>query len=239
MLVAARYFAVPILKDVFSIPNLTLPAIPEKGDIGPQNQHRIPVDQVSAAMKDAMLAAEDHRFYEHQGIDGLGIVRAMMDNIKAGHMIEGGSTIPQQLAKVMFLDGFERTPKRKLIQTVMVAELEDKYPKERILESYFNCVYFGRGSYSIEDAARNYFGTHAAKLDVAEAAYIAGAVRAPSILGAQKNFAAATVRQHQVIDNMTEYGYVTAQEAEDAKAERLIFKTKPGDKLAKKIDVAK
>jgi membrane peptidoglycan carboxypeptidase len=175
-------------------------------------------------MKKAILAAEDHRFYEHQGIDGLGIFRAVLDDIKAGHMIEGGSTIPQQLCKVMFLDEYDRTARRKLVQLVMVAELEDKYTKERILEAYLNCIYFGRGAYGIEDAARSYFSTHADKLDVAQGAFLAGVVRAPSDLGNPAHLDRATVRQHQVIDSMADCGYITPAQSEAAKEQKLIFK---------------
>jgi membrane peptidoglycan carboxypeptidase len=146
-----------------------------------------------------VVAAEDRRFYNHHGIDGLGAIRATIDNLKAGRMVEGGSTITQQLAKTVFLDFREKTANRKMQQLILAWELEDKYPKERILEAYLNEIYFGNGCYGIEAASHFYFGKHARQLDLAEAAFLAGLVQAPSQNGQVAHRKQAIERQKTIL----------------------------------------
>ncbi|MBX9879866.1 MAG: transglycosylase domain-containing protein [Candidatus Obscuribacterales bacterium] len=182
------------------------------------------LEKISKWMQLAVLAAEDHRFYEHRGIDSLGLIRAGIDNIKAGNMIEGASTISQQLAKIGFLDQEERTARRKFSQLILAVELEDRYTKKQILEAYLNTIYFGRGAYGIEAASKSYFGVPAANLSIAQSAFLAGLIRSPSILSLKENLPAARARQHQVIRMMTEYGYINKEQATQANREVLFSK---------------
>lgn len=211
LLLTAYFATIPILKIVLH---------PGKADLAKQNdppgipKHtKIPLNKVSKWMRLAILAAEDHRFYEHDGIDPWGLIRAGISNARAGHMIEGASTISQQLAKIAFLDQEEKTAERKLSQLVLAADLEKTYSKDTILEAYLNLIYFGRGAYGIEDAAHTYFGIPASKLTIAQSAFLAGIVRAPSTLSEKSNLKAAIARQHQVIDSMESYGYISEKQA--------------------------
>jgi penicillin-binding protein 2A len=175
-------------------------------------------------MQLAVLAAEDHRYYEHHGIDSLGILRATIDNIRAGKMIEGASTITQQLAKITFLNQDEKTAKRKLRQMVLAWELEEDYSKERILEAYLNTVYFGRGAYGIENAAQEYFGVHASQLSIAQSAFLAGLIKAPSFLGNKAHLKDAISRQRQVIENMEECNFISNLQSKYAIRQPLAFR---------------
>ena len=172
----------------------------------------VALKQVSINMINAIMAAEDHYFYKHHGIDAIGILRATKDNLQSQSFVEGASTITQQLAKNLYLDPNERSVKRKLKQLVLAWKLEDHYTKNEILEAYLNEIYFGSGSYGIESAAETYFHKKASALTVAEAAFLAGIVKAPSVLGDPKYKVQARGRQRDVIDNMLEYGYINQQQ---------------------------
>jgi penicillin-binding protein 1A len=117
----------------------------------------VPLTSIPKALQDAVIATEDKRFYSHFGIDPLGIARALYQNYRLGRIAEGGSTITQQLAKVLFLTP-DKSLERKLKEAVLAIELERRYSKDRILEMYLNQVYFGQGAYGVEAAARTYFG---------------------------------------------------------------------------------
>ena len=127
----------------------------------------------------AVLAVEDARFYRHFGIDLLGLARAMAANIRAGRIVQGGSTITQQLAKNLFL-GPERTLKRKVQEVILALWLEKRFTKDEILALYLNRVYLGAGNFGMEAAARNYFSKPARRLQLNEAAMLAGLLKAPS-----------------------------------------------------------
>jgi penicillin-binding protein 1A len=139
----------------------------------------VPLDAVSPHMLDALLAVEDKRFFSHHGIDPIRIVAAAWRNVKAGRIVEGASTITQQLARASQLTP-ERTYTRKIREVMIAARLEERYSKREILEQYLNTVYFGEGLYGIEAASRGYFGTHASDLRPHEAALLAALVRSPS-----------------------------------------------------------
>src|SRR6266446_5491315 len=139
----------------------------------------VPLAQIPQSLRDAILATEDRRFYSHWGIDPIGVARAVIQNYRRGRLVEGGSTITQQLTKVLFLTP-DKSLERKLKEAVLALELERRYSKDRILEMYLNQVYFGHGSYGVEAAARTYFGKSVSELTVREAALIAGLPRAPS-----------------------------------------------------------
>ncbi len=155
----------------------------------------------------AFVAIEDRRFYEHYGVDPLGIARAAFANILHLGVAQGGSTITQQLAKNLFLTQ-ERTVHRKLQEVLLALWLERKFSKSQILALYLNRVYFGAGAYGIEQAAQRYFGTSARHLTLAEAAMLAGLVRAPSRLAPTRNFKAAEHRARIVLKTMTSLGYI-------------------------------
>ena len=139
----------------------------------------VPLARVSTAMIQAILAVEDKRFFSHRGLDPVRIAAAAWRNVRAGRVVEGGSTLTQQLARASQLSR-RRTLERKLREAMIASRLEQRYSKEQILEAYLNTVYFGEGYYGVEAAARGYFGKPASALDPAEAALLAALVRAPS-----------------------------------------------------------
>ena len=156
----------------------------------------------------AFVAIEDRRFYEHYGVDPLGIGRALIANVLHRGVAQGGSTLTQQLAKNLFLTQ-ERTVTRKLQEVLLAVWLERKFSKTQILELYLNRVYFGSGSYGIEQASLRYFGKSAKQLNVAEAAMLAGLVKSPTRLAPNRNFDAAEKRAKMVIAAMAELGFIT------------------------------
>ncbi|MBK7837081.1 MAG: transglycosylase domain-containing protein [Candidatus Obscuribacter sp.] len=153
---------------------------------GDEDRRVVPLTQISNQMQQAILAAEDHHFYEHSGINFFSIIRASLANFQAGKVVEGGSTITQQLAKNLFFSDAGRTYDRKLREAYVAWDLERRYNKERILNMYLNQVYFGNNAYGIERAASRYFDKTAAGLTIAESAFLAGLVKAPSELGTVK-----------------------------------------------------
>src|SRR5262245_32307348 len=128
----------------------------------------VPLAQIPQSLRDAILATEDRPFYSHWGIDPIGVARAVIQNYRRGRIVEGGSTITQQLTKVLFLTP-DKSLERKLKEAVLALELERRYSKDRILEMYLNQVYFGHGSYGVEAAARTFFGKPVSELTVKEA----------------------------------------------------------------------
>ena len=163
-------------------------------------------------LKNAVLATEDRRFRSHFGIDPVGLARAMFKNVQAGSIVEGGSTITQQLAKNLFLTP-ERTITRKLQEAVLAVWLEILLTKNEILEAYLNRVYFGAGTHGVEAAAKRYFGKSARKITVAEAALLAGLLKAPSKYAPTKNPDLAERRASIVIANMVDANMLTSSQA--------------------------
>ncbi len=165
----------------------------------------------------AFVAIEDRRFYHHWGIDPLGIGRAMLRNVAGSGGMQGGSTLTQQLAKNLFLTQ-ERTLSRKVQEAILALWLEHKYSKDQLLELYLNRVYFGSGAYGVEAAANHYFGKSARAVTLAEAAVLAGLMKAPTKLAPNRNPTAATERAAQVVGAMAEEGYVSDAAAKAALA---------------------
>jgi penicillin-binding protein 1A len=172
----------------------------------------VPLAHIPQALRDAVIATEDKRFYYHWGIDPIGIARAIVQNYRRGRVVEGGSTITQQLTKVLFLTP-DKSLERKLKEAVLALELERRYTKDRILEMYLNQVYFGHGAYGVEAAARTYFGKSVSELSVREAALIAGLPRAPTTYSPFEHGDAAKRRREVVLRRMVEYGAVKDAEA--------------------------
>src|SRR5687768_84455 len=165
----------------------------------------VPLAHIPQTLRDAVLATEDRRFYYHWGIDPIGIARATYSNYKSGRIVEGGSTITQQLTKVLFLTP-DKSLERKIKEAVLALELERRYSKDRILEMYLNQVYFGNGAYGVEAAARTYFGKSVSEVTVREAALLAGLPRAPSAYSPFEHAEIAKRRREVVLRRMVEYG---------------------------------
>lgn len=186
----------------------------------------IPVayQNMSPWMITMMVAAEDQHFFEHKGVDGWGMLRATISNLRAGKMVEGGSTITEQLAKNAFLDWRDKSADRKLQQWAIANALEEKYSKEQLLEAYLNLVYFGRGAYGVGAASERYFGKSPSKLNLAEAAFLAGLVQGPSIYGQPRNLKRAIERQRQLLSNALQFGLIEPEQYDAASRQVLAFK---------------
>ena len=178
----------------------------------------VPIKELPAYLPKAFIAIEDRRFYDHFGVDPVGLLRATMANLLRRHVAQGGSTITQQLAKNLFLTQ-DRTVWRKLQELVLALWLERKLTKPEILELYLNRVYFGSGAYGVEAAAQRYFGKPAAQLKVAEAALLAGLVKSPSRLAPSRNPFGAERRAQAVLTAMAELGFISEAVAKAALAQ--------------------
>ncbi len=171
--------------------------------------------EMSPYLPQAVIAAEDRRFYSHFGVDPIGILRAAVTNFRSGQVVQGGSTITQQLAKIVFLSP-DRNFARKIREMLLALWLEHRFTKNQILEIYLNRVYLGSGAYGVDAAAERYFGKSAAKLTLFESAIIAGLIRAPSRLNPARDPIAATGRAEEVLDDMVEAGFITRPQADAA-----------------------
>lgn len=159
----------------------------------------------------AVISVEDHRFYEHNGIDVIAIGRAIINDIKAMSFVEGGSTITQQIAKNEYFTQ-EKKITRKVAEVFVAFELEKQYTKNEILELYINTIYFGNGYYNIKDAAKGYFGKSITNLSDSECIMLAGIPNAPSVYAPTQNPELTKQRQKQVAEKMVKYGYLTEEE---------------------------
>ncbi|UOF89766.1 PBP1A family penicillin-binding protein [Fodinisporobacter ferrooxydans] len=184
-------------------------------------------DQISSNMKHAIVATEDNRFYDHGGIDIRGIARALLVDIWHGGAAEGGSTITQQLAKMVYLNQ-SKTISRKIHEAILAAQIEHNFSKDEILEKYLNVVYLGDGQTGVQDAAKDYFGVSAKDLTLDQAAVLAGLPKAPSYYDPFVNPKAALDRRNTVLDLMYKYGYITDQQRQQAEAQPLGLRKKTG-----------
>jgi penicillin-binding protein 1A len=175
------------------------------------------LNDMSPYIPQAVVAIEDKRFYSHFGFDPIGFSRAMVRNISAGKMVQGGSTLTQQLAKNLFLKP-DRTLERKVQEVLLAVWLEQKYSKDQILEMYLNRVYFGSGAYGVEAAARRYFNKSARDVSLTEAATIAAVLKAPSHYSPAKDADAANKRAKLVLNAMREQGMIGDKELSSAEA---------------------
>ncbi|HVJ51956.1 MAG TPA: PBP1A family penicillin-binding protein [Aliidongia sp.] len=184
------------------------------------------IAELPKALPQAVIATEDRRFYSHFGIDLIGILRAAFANLRAGHVVQGGSTITQQLAKNLFLTP-DRTMLRKAQEMVLAVWLEHRFTKDQLLGIYLNRVYFGAGAYGVDAASRRYFGKSARRLNVYECATIAGLLKAPSKFSPAGNRKLAGERASQVLANMVDAGYLTQAQAEAAAKESTVLAMVP------------
>lgn len=185
-------------------------------------ERRIPVrwDEIPKSLRDAVVAVEDAEFFEHSGVSLRGILRAAVVNAKSGRMSQGGSSVTQQLAKVLFLSP-ERSFRRKIKEAILAVNIERSYSKEEIFTLYCNQIYLGHGRYGVEAASQLYFGKHVWELDTAEAALIAGLPQAPEGHSPIRHPASALERRNHVLDRMAAEGMLSSADAETAKAEPL------------------
>jgi len=173
-----------------------------------EKRYLTPIDQIPEIVRFAFVAAEDTEFYSHPGIDVKGIARAFVANTKAGEVVQGGSTITQQVVKALLLTP-ERSYRRKLREVMLSVKLEREASKDEILYLYLNQIYLGDGNYGIGAAARSYFGKKVSELDLAEAALLAGLPKAPSRYSPTRNPEGALKRQRYVLGRMLDDGFVT------------------------------
>ena len=170
------------------------------------------IDKLPKIYLDAVVAVEDHRFYNHPGIDIIAIGRALINDIKAFELVEGGSTITQQLSKNIYFTQ-EKSFIRKIAEVFMAFDIERNYSKDEILELYVNTSYFGDGYTGIREASLGYFGKEPQNLSDSEAVMLAGIPNSPSNYSPTKNPELARKRKKQVLDKMIEYGYISKEEA--------------------------
>lgn len=184
------------------------------------NRLKVSLSEVSPYFTDALLAREDSRFYQHKGIDWRGIVRALVRDLLSGSAKEGASSITQQLARNSLPLG-GRTINRKILEAMVALRIEQTFTKQQILELYINRIYFGAGCYGIETASQAYFGKNASKLNLSEAAVLAGLIRSPNRFSPLKNPEGAATQRNAVLDRMVELKKIPLSQAEQAKSTRV------------------
>lgn len=172
-----------------------------------ERKYYVGKDEIPKLFKDAIVAVEDNRFYNHGAVDIRSIGRAIVNNAKAMKIVEGGSTISQQLAKNMYFS-FEKKFTRKVAEVFVAIDLEEKYSKDEILSYYINVIYFGDGYYGLGEASRGYYSKTVDKLTFDEITMLAGLPNAPSAFALSTNMDLAEKRQELVIQQMKKYGYL-------------------------------
>ena len=194
---------------------------------GAENRVLVPSNKIPEVMKNATVAVEDERFYEHHGVDYMGVARAMVENLRAGGIVQGGSTITEQYVKNAYV-GDERSYKRKIREAVLAWQLEDRWSKDKILTEYLNTVYYGAGAYGVEAAARTYFHKHASHLNLKEAALLAALPKFPSAYSPTTDKKMATEQRNKVLQLMADQGYTTQEHADKLMASTLkVYKRPP------------
>lgn len=213
----------PVVSEVFANDGTKI------GEFWKEKRFLLSPEELPKSMIQAFVASEDDRFFEHPGIDLLGILRAFIENTKAGKVVQGGSTITQQVTKSMLLSN-EKSYERKIKEAILAMRIEKNFSKQEILYFYLNEIYLGNRSYGIEAAAQNYFRKHAKELTIAEAAMIAGLAKAPSAFSPLRNYRRAKIRQEYVINRMFEVGYITEDQARQALEQDLELYSSTTDK---------
>ena len=173
----------------------------------------VSINEVSDDYINAIIAVEDHRYYDHGAIDIIGLGRALFTNIKNGEMQEGGSTITQQVAKNLYFIEEDNVFRRKIAEMFMAIDIENNYDKEDILELYINTIYFGDGYYGIKEACAGYLNKEPKDMTLAESTMMAGVPNAPSVYAPTANKELCKQRQNKVISSMVEHGYISREQA--------------------------
>ena len=228
LVMAIAYPNLPEVADLAAYrPKLPLRVFSIEGDLlgefGEEHRTFTPITEIPQVMKDAILAIEDARFFQHNGVDYLGVVRAGLANVGKAKS-QGASTITMQVARNAYLST-EKTFTRKIYEILLTFKLENNLSKDQILEIYMNQIYLGNRAYGFAAAAETYFGKPLRDLSIAEAAMLAGLPKAPSAYNPIANPKRARVRQQYIIERMLENGFISAEQAEAAKAEVLHIKT--------------
>ncbi|MCX8521534.1 MAG: penicillin-binding protein 1A [Rhodoferax sp.] len=193
------------------------------GEFGEERRSLTPIAQIPKVMSNAVLAIEDARFYNHGGVDYLGVIRAGLANVGKSKS-QGASTITMQVARNVYLSS-EKTFTRKIYEILLTFKLEHLLSKDQILEIYMNQIYLGNRAYGFAAASETYFGKPLKDISIAEAAMLAGLPKAPSAYNPINNPRRARIRQQYIIDRMVENGFITAQQGETAKAEEIQIKS--------------
>jgi penicillin-binding protein 1A len=199
------------------------------GKIFIQNRDPVPYDKLPKVLVEAVVATEDQKFWTHDGVDYQGMARAALANWSAGRIRQGASTVTQQLARNSF-DLKERTYRRKLLEIALAHRIEERFPKEKIMELYLNRVYFGGGFYGAEAASRGYFGVPASALSAAQAAMLAGLLKSPNSLSPWSNPEAAKENRNYVLGQMRSLGFLSKQAYAEAVESPLIVRKRPSPK---------
>lgn len=207
---------------VYDIQDKLICVFPEK-----EKREIVSLSNISRNLVLAVLAQEDHYFYEHHGVSAEGVLRATVANITARKQVQGGSTLTQQLVKNVFFPNEGRNIPLKLAEGLVANQIENRYSKDRILELYLNQIYFGQGAYGAEQAAKTYFAKSAKDLTVGESAFLAAIIKSPSQLGDRSHRLAAIKQQQSVVRKLFEYGFISEREAWDASHEQLVFLSAP------------
>lgn len=191
---------------------------------GEEKRTWIPLEKIPQYLKDAVIVAEDSNFYSHFGVDLKGILRAILEDLKIGRLVYGGSTIPQQLVRSTFLSP-EKTAQRKIREIVLALELDRRYSKDQILEWYLNQIPLGQNAYGVEEASQTYFKKSVSQISLAEAAILASLIKAPYRLSPydENGKKELLARKDYLLDRMVVKGYLTQEEAEKAKKEEIKF----------------
>ncbi len=233
MVAVALALAYPNLPDISDLADYS-PKLPLRvyssegallGEFGEERRNLTPIADIPDVMKNAVLAIEDARFYQHGGVDYKGMVRAGLANIGRVKS-QGASTITMQVARNVYLSS-EKTFSRKIYEVLLTFKLEHLLSKDRILEIYMNQIYLGNRAYGFAAASETYFGKPLKDISIAEAAMLAGLPKAPSAYNPVSNPTRARSRQLYIIERMEENGYITAEQAKEAKAEELVIRTGP------------
>lgn len=190
------------------------------GEFGEERRSLVRLPDVPKHLVQAILAAEDDAFFQHRGIDFMGIARAMVANVFSGSRSQGASTITMQVARNFYLSS-EKTFTRKIYEVLLASEIERTLTKNQILELYLNQIYLGKRAYGFAAAAQTYFGKEISQINLAEAAMLAGLPKAPSAYNPASNLRRATVRQHYVLGRMEKLGLINPRQAEAAKREKI------------------
>lgn len=223
----ARRFAID---DLGKMPERTLVLDDAGNTIGKlhgENRMVVTLDGVSPFFIQALLAREDDRFYDHHGIDWVGVARAFLRNARAGKTVQGASTITMQLARNSFPIGDQKTFHRKFLEIALTQRIESQRSKQAILQAYVNRIFFGNGIYGIERAAQAYFGKSASQLTLDESALLAGIIRGPNKFSPYRNVEGAMIQRDVVLDRMVEKNRLSAPEAARAKSQPTAIKPPP------------
>ena len=196
------------------------------GEYSHERRIVVPLAKIPRHVQLAFIAAEDSNFYHHKGVDPQSIIRAFIANLEAGSTVQGGSTITQQVTRSFLLSN-EKTYARKAREAILAYRIDKNLTKDEVLYLYLNHIYLGHGAYGVESAAELYFDKHVSELSIAEAAQLAGLPQAPSKWSPFRRPEAARRRQVYTIGRMFENGYITAEEAEAARNEKLVFHDRP------------